>query len=74
MPVKRWDKIFLNACRSGPLYYYTLNRGDFFYTYKLCSARATSTVFIDSVINAKSNQEILNAINDVEPVNDFHQF
>ncbi|MDI6810002.1 MAG: hypothetical protein QME66_13720, partial [Candidatus Eisenbacteria bacterium] len=74
MPTRRWKKAFLNSCDSGRYYYRIFNHGTFFYTRGDCSASGTTKAFIKAIIDGKDNGGILNDVNAVENVNDYHSF
>lgn len=74
MPTKRWKKAFLNSCYSGQYYYRVFNQGTLFYTIDECAASGTTKAFIKAIIDGKDNDGILNDVNAVENVNDYHAF
>lgn len=74
LPTLRYSKLYLDACSSGQYYYPIFNHGTLFYTYDLCESVGTTKKFIENVIGGKTNDEILDVINDDEPVNDYHNF
>ena len=74
MSTKRWKKLFLNSCGSGPYYYYIFNHGTLFYTVNESAASGTTKMFFKAIIDGKDNDGILNDVNAAENVNDYHSF
>lgn len=74
MPAKRWKTVFVNSCDSGGHFYDTFNHGVLFFTYGTCVRPETTREFFKAVIEGKSNDEILSALNSVETVNDYWVF
>lgn len=75
MPEKRWSKLFLNSCYSGSYYYDSFGgHGSLFFTRDESSATRTSSAFIFAAIDGKTDAQILETINAIENINDFHAF
>ena len=85
-PVKKWKKILLHSCQSGPYYYNIFNHGTLFFTRNEPHFldRALE-VYVDCIVNNKSNDEIWAALEDCRseaqknaqppvPVFDYHVF
>jgi hypothetical protein len=73
MPVKRWSKIYLHSCYSGQYYSDSFGgRGTLFFTHDEASAwSAALPAFIRSCVEGKSDDQILEAINKEENLNDY---
>ncbi len=72
MPAKRWSALFLNSCYSGQYYSDSFGgQGTLFFTHESASASRTSGQFILGTIDGKSNDEILETMNDAENVHDY---
>jgi len=75
MPAKRWSKLYLNSCYSGPYYFDSFGgRGTLFYTTEESASPQTSAIFLESCIQGKSNDDTLKALNKAENINDYHVF
>ena len=66
MPVKRWKKLFLNACESGRYYYRTFNYGTLFYTLKDAKKAETTNIFIQTILSGLDNDGIYTALKSIE--------
>lgn len=76
MPEKRWSKLLLLSCYSGPYYFDSFGgRGTLFYTWDeaLCASEAASIFLRDQMIG-KTDDQVLKAMNKVENVCDYHKF
>jgi hypothetical protein len=75
MPAKRWSKLMLNSCYSGPYYYDSFGgRGTLFFTLDESSSPKTSAIFIEGCIEGKSNDQITSETNAEENIWDYHVF
>ena len=82
MPTKRWKKLFLNSCNSGPYYYDVFSHGTLFYTTGECVPSVTTKVFLEAIVDGKDNDGILSATvaaqnldDPLHPnVHDYHSF
>lgn len=72
MPAKRWSALFLNSCYSGQYYSDSFGgQGTLFFTHESASASRTSAQFILGTIDGKSNDEILETMNQAENIHDY---
>ena len=76
MPAKKWSRLYLHSCYSGPYYYDSFGgQGAFFFTTDEAAVGSDcSSVFIESCVEGKANEDVLKALNAVENLNDFHVF
>lgn len=75
MPEKRWDKLFLNSCYSGSYYIDSFGgHGTLFFTTDEASASTTSAAFLFGYIDGKSDDDVCDALNDIENINDYKVF
>jgi hypothetical protein len=73
MPTKKWSRIYLHSCYSGPYYADSFGgKGTLFFTTDEAHAWSTALpAFIRSVVEGKSDADILKAINKEENLNDY---
>lgn len=75
MPEKKWDKLFLNSCYSGSYYIDSFGgHGTLFFTTDEASASTTSAAFLFGFVDGKSDDEVCDALNDIEAINDYKVF
>lgn len=75
MPAKRWSKLYLRSCYSGPYYFDSFGgRGTFFYTHDEVSSTTSAALFIECCIDGRSDAETLRALNRDQNVHDYHVF
>src|SRR5262249_3102996 len=76
MPGRRWSKLLLLSCYSGPYYFDSFGgRGTLFYTWDeaLCASEAAS-LFLREQIQGQSDDTVLKDMNKIENVHDYHVF
>lgn len=76
MPEKRWSRIYLHSCYSGQYYSDSFGgKGTLFFTHDEAHAYSTALpAFIRSVVEGKTDDQILKAINKEENLNDYAAF
>jgi hypothetical protein len=75
MPAKRWSALFLNSCYAGQYYSASFGgRGTLFFTHDEASSTRTSAIFLLGFVDGKSNEKILEELNDAENINDYMIF
>ena len=75
MPAKKWGKLFLNSCYSGPYYFDSFGgHGTLFFTTDESSSADTSALFLEGCIEGKSNDDTLKSLNAAENINDYKVF
>jgi hypothetical protein len=74
MPVRRWRRIYLFGCTTGRYYYNVFNHGTLFFTNALASSGFTTRAFVEAIVGGKTDQQILNALNEQENIHDYRGF
>jgi hypothetical protein len=76
MPPKRWAKLLLLSCYSGPYYFDSFGgRGTLFFTWDeaLCASEAAS-LFLREQMQGYTDDRVLKDMNKVQNVHDYHVF
>jgi PKD repeat protein len=69
----RFSRLYYEACNSGNYFLDTFNRGVVFYTLNTANGMAYGT-YLRSYVQGKSDQQIWEAMQKIEPVYDFYNF
>jgi hypothetical protein len=69
----RFSRLYYEACNSGNYFLDTFNRGVVFYTLNTANGMAYGT-YLRNYVQGKSDQQIWEAMQAIEPVYDFYNF
>lgn len=63
LPTLRYKTFFYNACSTGPHFIENFQHGEYFFTNRSCADLQATKIFVEGLILGKSNNQILDGLN-----------
>jgi PKD repeat protein len=70
----KYSRMFLSSCKSGIYYADTFNRGILFYSTATSSSAQATATYLSSYIQGRSDEQILSALQKVQPIFEYYNF